>query len=78
MDQVDEANTAGAVQRKPFSQCGTVGVSKSSFAGEIEAICLAIQQLLYKLQAFERVVIVVDSKSAIQAVSSVSQIEEDE
>jgi hypothetical protein len=69
--QVDETNTAGArVHCKLFSWYATFGVNKSNFDGEIEAICLALEQLLYRLQAFEKVIIVVDSKSAIQAVSS--------
>jgi len=69
--QVDETNTAGAgVHCNLFSWYATVGVNKSNFDGELEAIFLALQQLLYRLQAFERVVIVGDSKSAIEAVSS--------
>jgi len=53
-------------------QYATVGVNKSNFDGEIEAISLALQHLLHRLQAFETVAIVVDSKAAIQAVSSKS------
>ena len=69
--QVDDANTAGAgVNCKLFSQYATAGVNKSNFAGEIEAISLTLQQLLYRLQAFEKVFILVDSKAALQAVSS--------
>jgi len=56
-----------------FSQYATVGVNKSNFHGKIEAISLTLQQLLYRLQAFEKVVILVDAKAAIQAVSSTSQ-----
>jgi len=41
--------------------------------GEIEAISLVLQQLIYRLQAFEKVFILKDSKAAIQAVSSNSQ-----
>jgi hypothetical protein len=71
--QVDETNTAGAGEQcKHFSQYA-VGVNKSHFDGVIEAISLALQQLLYRLQAFEKVVILVDSKAAIQTVSSNSQ-----
>ena len=44
-----------------------------NFNGETEAIALALQQLLNRLQAFEKVVILVDSKAANQAVSSISQ-----
>jgi hypothetical protein len=69
--QVDETNTAGAgVHCKIFHQYATVGVNKSNFDGEIEALCLALQQLLYRLQVFERVVVIVDSKLAIRAVFS--------
>ena len=53
-------------------QYATVGVNKSNFDGEIEAISLALQQFLYRLQALEKVVILVGSKAAIQAVSSKS------
>jgi ribonuclease HI len=70
--RADKANTAGGgVYCKLFSQYATVGINKSNFDGELGAICLALQQLLYKLQAFE--VCVVDTKAAIQAVSSNSQ-----
>jgi len=41
--QSDEANTAWAVHCKLFSQYATVGVNKSNFNGEIEAISLALQ-----------------------------------
>jgi len=41
--------------------------------GELEAISLVPQQLIYRLQAFEKVVILMDSKAAIQAASSNSQ-----
>jgi len=70
--QADTANTAGAgVHCKHFSQYGTVGINKSNSDGELGAICLALQQLLYRLQAFE--VCILDTKAAIQAVSSNSQ-----
>jgi hypothetical protein len=73
--QANEANTDGAgVHCKLFSQYPTVDVNKSNFNGEIDAIPLALQQLLHKLQAFEKVVIQVDSKAAFQAVSSNSQL----
>jgi len=53
--QVDETNTAGAGEHcKLFSQYATVGINKSNFDGEVEAISLALQQLLYRLQAFEK------------------------
>jgi len=41
--------------------------------GEIEAISLVLQQLIYRLQAFEKLVILMDSKAAIQAASSNNQ-----
>ena len=69
--QVDETNTAGTrIHCKLFSRYATFGVNKSNFDGEIDATCLALQQLLCRLQAYEKVVIVVDSKAAIQAVTS--------
>jgi len=43
-----------------FLQYATVGVNKSNFDGEIETVSLALQQLLYRLQAFEKVAILVD------------------
>jgi hypothetical protein len=53
--QVDETTTVGAgVHCKLFLQCATVGVNKLNFDGEIVAICLDVQQLLYRLQAFEK------------------------
>ena len=77
--QADEANTARArVHCKIFSQCATVGINKSNFDGDIETISLDLQQLLYRLQTFEKMVILVDSKAAIQALSSKSaKIKED-
>jgi len=73
VSQVVEANAAGAgVHCKLFLQCTPVGVNKSNLDGEIQAISLALQHLLYRLQAFEKVGILVDSKAAIQAVSSKS------
>ena len=72
--QVDETNTAGAgLHCRLFLQYVNVGVNKSNFDKDIEAISLALQQLMYRLQAFEKVVILVDSKAAIQTVSSNSQ-----
>jgi len=72
--QVDETNAAGAgVHRRLFSQFDTVGVNKSSFDRDTEAVSLALHQLMYRLQVFEKVVILVDLKGAIQAVSSNTQ-----
>jgi len=61
--QVDEANTAGAgVHCRLFLQYASVDVNKSNFDGEIETISLVLQQLVYRLRPFEKVVILVDSK----------------
>jgi hypothetical protein len=60
------------VHCKLFLKYATVSVNKSNFDGEIKVISLALQQLLYRLQAFEKVVILVDSKAAIPEVSSKS------
>jgi hypothetical protein len=69
--QADEANTAIAgVQCKLFLQYATVSTNKSNFNGDTEAISLDLQQFLTRLQAFEKVVILVDSKAAIPALSS--------
>ena len=66
--QVDETNTAG-VHCKLFSQYATVGVNKSN-RWRNRGCLPGLQQLLYRLQSFERVVVIVDSKLAIRAVSA--------
>jgi hypothetical protein len=53
--QADNANTAGAVHCKLLLQYAALGINKSNFDGELGAICLALQQLQYRLQAFESV-----------------------
>jgi hypothetical protein len=56
-----ESLAAGAgVHWNLFWQYATVGVNKSNFNGEIEAISLALQQFLYRFQVFEKVAILVD------------------
>ena len=72
--QVGRANTAGAgVHCRLFLQYASVGVNESNFDGEIETISMALQHLIYRLHAFEKVVILVDSKAAFEVVSSNSQ-----
>ena len=69
--QMDTTNTTGAgVYCKLFSQYASVGTNTTNFDGEIEAVFLALQQLLYRIDAFRKVVFLVDSKAAIQAISS--------
>jgi hypothetical protein len=58
--KLESLATGAGVHCKLFSQYATVGVNKSNFDGEIEAVSLALQQLLYRFQAFEKVVILVD------------------
>jgi ribonuclease HI len=53
-----------------FSHYLAVGKNKTVFEGECQAILYALTQLLYWQMAFEKVVILVDSKSVIQAISS--------
>jgi hypothetical protein len=48
-------------------------ISLTSFDGEITAIATALQQLLLRPTAFKKVILLVDSKSAIQAVASNKQ-----
>jgi hypothetical protein len=52
--QADEANTTRAVHCELFSKYATAGINKSNFDEEREAISQAFQQLLYRLQAFEK------------------------
>jgi len=53
--QADEANTTKAGEHsKLFSKYATAGANKSNVNEEIEANSLALQQLLYRLQAFEK------------------------
>jgi ribonuclease HI len=53
-----------------FSHYLAVGKSRAVFEGECQAILYALTELLYQQNAFEKVVILVDSKSVIQAISS--------
>jgi ribonuclease HI len=53
-----------------FSHYLAVGKNKTVFEGECQANLYALTQLLYQQNAFEKVVILVDSKSVIQAISS--------
>ena len=53
-------------------QYAPVGVKKTNLDGRIEATSLALQKLLYRPKAFDKVFLV-DSKAAIQPVSSNSQ-----
>jgi ribonuclease HI len=51
----------------------SVGNNKTSFDREITAIAMALQQLLLRPTAFKKVILLVDSKSAIQAIASNKQ-----
>ena len=48
-------------------------IGTTNFDGEIEAVSLALQQLLYRIDALKKVVFLMDSEAAIQAISSNSQ-----
>ena len=65
---------AGAgIHSELFSHYISVGSNRTSFDGEITAITMALQQLLLRPTAFTKVVLLVDSKSAIQSVASNKQ-----
>jgi ribonuclease HI len=53
-----------------YSHYLAVGKNKTVFEGECQAILYALTQLLYRQNAYDKVVILVDSKSVIQAISS--------
>ena len=64
--QLEQENTAS------FSRSVLLLV-QINFDGEIDVISLALKELLCRLKTFEKVVILVGSRAAIQAVSSNSQ-----
>lgn len=51
-----------------FSQCVPVGRQKTNTDGKIEAIFLALQQLLYRPNSFHKAVVLVDSQATIKGV----------
>lgn len=53
-----------------FSFYASAGKNRNAFDGEVEALRIALKQLLVVHYKFERVVLLSDSKSAIQAISS--------
>jgi ribonuclease HI len=65
---------AGAgIYSELFSHYISVGNHRTSFDGETTAIAIALQQLLLRPTAFKKAVLLVDSKSAIQAIASNKQ-----
>jgi ribonuclease HI len=67
---VEGEGVRAGVYSELFSHYLAVGKNKTVFEGECQAILYALTQLLYQQNAYEEVVILVDSKSVIQAISS--------
>lgn len=68
---IAEGGEVGAgVYCEHFSHYIGIGQNKTVFEGESQAILFALTQLLYRQKIFEKAVILVDSKSVIQAISS--------
>jgi hypothetical protein len=67
---VEGVGVGAGVYLEVFSHYLAVGKNKTVFEGECQAILYALTQLLHRQKAFEKVVILVDSKSVIQAISS--------
>jgi ribonuclease HI len=68
---VEGEGVGAGVYSELFSHYSAVGKNKIVFEGEYQAILYALIQLLYQQRAFENVVILVDSKSVIQGISSI-------
>lgn len=69
--RLDQEKNAGAgIFSEMFAFYITLGPNTTPFDGEVEAIRLATQQLLTRVEDFESAVILSDSISAIQAASS--------
>jgi ribonuclease HI len=66
----DEDGVGAGVYSELFSHYIAVGENKTVFERECQGILYALTQLLYRQNAYEKVVILVDSKSVIEAMSS--------
>lgn len=66
----DCINSGAGVYSRLFAFFSPVGRFRTAFDGEIEAIQIALSQLLCHLNHFTRVVILSDSKAALQAINS--------
>ena len=66
---IDKGAGAGAYC-KLFSHYIPVGENKTNFDAELEAIQFSLAQLLHRVTNFKKVVFLVDSKSAIQKITS--------
>ena len=63
-------NRAGAgIHSSLFSFYLSLGPNSTHFDGELEAISLALKQLIYHHNAFKNAAILINSKSAIQAIT---------
>jgi ribonuclease HI len=64
------SDSAGAgVHSSLFSYYIAVGQFKSNLDAEVEAICFALEQLIYRQQKCNNVVLLVDSQTAIQSIA---------
>lgn len=71
---IEETGETGAgVYSKLFAQYAPVGKNRTNFDGELKAIYLALQQLIYRPNQFNKVVLLVDSQAAIHAATSNKQ-----
>lgn len=67
----DKDGRAGAgIYSSLFSHYTSVGENKTNFDAEVKAIQIAVQQLIYRPQAFHKAVLLIDSKAAIQAIAA--------
>uniref|UniRef100_A0A8D9AVJ4 RNase H type-1 domain-containing protein n=1 Tax=Cacopsylla melanoneura TaxID=428564 RepID=A0A8D9AVJ4_9HEMI len=71
--QNTEIGAGAGVTCDLFSFYKGLGKYTTNFDGEVEAIKLATQQLLYRTHCFNQAVILSDSKAAIQAIISTSE-----
>ena len=66
----ERPNAGAGVYSTLFNFYKPIGRNQTNFDGEMEAILLATTQLEVRSNSFEKVVILSDSKSAIQAITS--------
>ncbi|XP_008487185.1 uncharacterized protein LOC103523953 [Diaphorina citri] len=69
MQNPDDGAGAG-ISCDLFSFYKGLGPCTTNFDGEVEAIKIAVQQLLYRTNLFSRAVILSDSKAAIQSIAN--------
>ena len=71
--KIEETGTGAGVYCHLFSNYVSVGRYKMNFHKDTEAIFLALQQLIYHPNTFQKAVLMVDSQAAIQVVPSNKQ-----